>query len=573
MIFSLCGFYTVLLLLTFIYSIDRNRELIISKLNPIQTEIEKALFVEDVYKIKAISKTISNYTNDNSYELSVFNKDGDLIGGPLVRLQKINEGLTIDWFKLNVTYRANLMAAGVNLGTLIIIKKYGDNNLIILFLVSLITLFIIGTLLLFLARRLNSIIQSKIVNPILQIHSDVLGQTKIEDISGDDEIIEISEIRQSLIVFHKKLKTVLDQEIIIKISSQVAHDIRSPLSALNMMLGSIVDLPEEKRLIIRSATQRINDIANGLIKYGKELSNKNNNVKLKNNIIEPIMLVAIIDNIISEKRVQFRENINVDIQGNLNNGYGIFVKINPSDFTRVISNLINNSVEASENSVNILIEIIEEEGYGIVKIIDNGKGIPENIINKLGQKGYSFGKQNTDSGSGLGLYHAKETIENADGKIKISSKIGYGTTVEISLPVVNPPIWFLEKIIINKNDLILSLDDDQTIHQIWSEKIGTSHVFKDNLRHLKFTSISQFLIWYNSNNDEVKYYLVDYEFLGQSENGLNLIERLEINSNSILVTSRYDEVNVQKKAIALGVKILPKSLAAIVPIIYQKDIN
>jgi signal transduction histidine kinase len=55
-------------------------------------------------------------------------------------------------------------------------------------------------------------------------------------------------------------------------SKQVAHDIRSPLSALSMIVGTLKDLPEEKRILIRNATQRINDIANGLLQKSKSTS-------------------------------------------------------------------------------------------------------------------------------------------------------------------------------------------------------------------------------------------------------------------------------------------------------------
>lgn len=54
--------------------------------------------------------------------------------------------------------------------------------------------------------------------------------------------------------------------------TQVSHDIRSPLAALEMISGSINELPEEKRIIVRSAINRIRDIANSLLKENKKIS-------------------------------------------------------------------------------------------------------------------------------------------------------------------------------------------------------------------------------------------------------------------------------------------------------------
>ena len=130
---------------------------------------------------------------------------------------------------------------------------------------------------------------------------------------------------------------------ILELASQVAHDIRSPLSALNMMVSTMKDLPEDKRLILRGAVQRINDIANGLLKHGKDpMGSANTQI----NVAEPTMLVALLDNIVSEKRVQYRDKINVEIEGNLAKGYGLFSEVNPTELSRVISNLVNNLIEA-----------------------------------------------------------------------------------------------------------------------------------------------------------------------------------------------------------------------------------
>ena len=53
-------------------------------------------------------------------------------------------------------------------------------------------------------------------------------------------------------------------EHLVKIAQQVAHDIRSPLAALNAVTKNLSEVDEEKRLLIRRAVQRIDDIANDL---------------------------------------------------------------------------------------------------------------------------------------------------------------------------------------------------------------------------------------------------------------------------------------------------------------------
>ncbi len=67
-------------------------------------------------------------------------------------------------------------------------------------------------------------------------------------------------------------------------------------------------------------------------------------------------------------------------------------------------------------------------------VSDNGKGIPSHILARLGEHGISYGKKGTESGSGLGIYHAKKTVEEWGGKFEVRSREGIGTAIEIKLP-------------------------------------------------------------------------------------------------------------------------------------------
>ena len=62
-------------------------------------------------------------------------------------------------------------------------------------------------------------------------------------------------------------------------------------------------------------------------------------------------------------------------------------------------------------------------------------------------------------------------------------------------------------------------------------------------------------------------YLFDYEILGAAKTGLDVLEELHITQNAILVTSHFEEEPIRTRCAALGVKLLPKNLAAFVPLI------
>ena len=105
-----------------------------------------------------------------------------------------------------------------------------------------------------------------------------------------------------------------------------------------------------------------------------------------------------------------------------------------SDFMRIMSNVIDNAVEAVSNKKNPSIEIVfrSNSEVTVVYVIDNGIGIPAHIISKVGNKGFSYGKI---KGNGLGLSMAKEKISSWGGGLFVTSKEGEGTIVNIKLAV------------------------------------------------------------------------------------------------------------------------------------------
>ena len=276
--------------------------------------------------------------------------------------------------------------------------------------------------------------------------------------------------------------------------------------------------------------------------------------------------------LLSEKRIQFREKMGVSIEEDLTKAYGYFASVNATELKRVLSNLINNSIEAfPEGAGRVTVGI---RGYkDVVQIIvsDNGKGIPALVLAKLGERGVSHGKESSGtSGSGLGVYHAKSTVEAYGGKFEIQSREGHGTMIQIQLPRAVAPDWFVEELRLKPDMSVFSVDDDSSIHGIWSERLWAIGAEKQGVSLKSYTSAQAFVDICEGLVPEARanaLFLVDYEFLNQGVNGLQVIDKLGIAQQAILVTSRYDEVDIQKKCKGMGVKLIPKALAGYVPIV------
>ncbi len=355
-----------------------------------------------------------------------------------------------------------------------------------------------------------------------------------------------------------------------EMSSQVSHDIRSPLSALNMVVNTLDSLPEEKRKLIRQAIQRINDIANGLLAQSRKssLQEARETVNESNQKKEPTMLTSVLDSIVSEKRLQYRDRMDLEIQGDFTEGYGLFADLHGPLLARVLSNLINNSVEAIDGRGLVRISLKNDgDKTLLIQVMDTGRGIPPEVLERLGEKGISHGKsQSTESGNGLGVYYAKNVIESAGGSLTFDSKLGRGTKISIRLPKAIPPVWYFDRLVLTSSTKIVSVDDDQTIHQIWAGRLGSAMKSKNRVDHLTFSSLDAFESWFKTNDQCDSVFFIDYEFIGQRLNGLDAIAALGIQDRAILTTSRFEEPALKQKAKELSVKILPKIWASSLPI-------
>jgi hypothetical protein len=196
--------------------------------------------------------------------------------------------------------------------------------------------------------------------------------------------------------------------------------------------------------------------------------------------------------------------------------------------------------------------------------------MPAEILNNLGLRGKTFGKEH---GSGLGLYHAKTTIESWNGYLKIDSAPNIGSTVSVVLPLAKAAPWFVENLRVSAHSKIAVLDDDVSIHQIWEGRFEKENAKSAGMEILHFSTPEQLSRWAKDNENIISHtlFLVDYEFLGFKQVGLDIIEDLGIQSQSILITSHYEEVSIRTRCERLGVQLIPKDMAGFVPITIEAE--
>jgi signal transduction histidine kinase len=102
---------------------------------------------------------------------------------------------------------------------------------------------------------------------------------------------------------------------------------------------------------------------------------------------------------------------------------------------QVLDNVLSNAVKYSQGAGDILIKGAREGNNAILLVVDRGRGIPADEIDKLFTPYYRARNSRGVHGAGIGLYVAERFVASHGGSIGIASILNEGTTVTIRLPV------------------------------------------------------------------------------------------------------------------------------------------
>ncbi|WP_373477327.1 ATP-binding protein, partial [Candidatus Endomicrobiellum devescovinae] len=250
-----------------------------------------------------------------------------------------------------------------------------------------------------------------------------------------------------------------------KLAREVAHDICSPLSALEMVKYMSLDkLGEQERKMFELSIRRIKDITNKLIERYKGRNEKEKEKK------EEYIMPSSIKEVIESMRYRYQDR---EIKFKYNEEKRekfAFIKGEWSEFSRMMTNVIKNGVEAIEGKEGEIevSEIVREEEVEI-RVKDNGKGMKREMAEKI-KKGEGVGTTKK-GGHGIGTQQIIKTVKAMKGNIEIETKEGEGTEFIVTFPKAERPRWFEDKIEIKKGEEVVVLDDELLVHEVWKEKL------------------------------------------------------------------------------------------------------
>ncbi|MFB9761616.1 PAS domain S-box protein [Ectobacillus funiculus] len=245
----------------------------------------------------------------------------------------------------------------------------------------------------------------------------IIIENKVVGVTGYAK--DVTKIKET----EERLRRAEKLSIVGELAASVAHEIRNPLTSLKgfVQLLQKGDAGQTHYYnIMLNELDRINHIVGELLVLAKPQTLRFQ----KDNIIS---IVEDVKALLESQTNLYSAEIDIKAEQNLP-----LIECESNQLKQLFINLIKNSVEAGATKIQVALSRTKENMV-LVRVRDNGCGIPEQRIKHLGEPFFSY----KEKGTGLGLTVSYRIVESHKGRIVFKSEVNQGTEVEIMLPIYN----------------------------------------------------------------------------------------------------------------------------------------
>ena len=220
-----------------------------------------------------------------------------------------------------------------------------------------------------------------------------------------------------------------------KMYSVIAHDLRSPMASIRMVLNLVVNAvtpeavgPELWELLDKAnkESEEVHDLLDNLLKWTKSQTGRLSVVTQDldlNDIIPGV--VDIFEMIAMTKRIQLKYI-----------GMGSVVVRADNDMLKtVVRNFMSNAIKFSPEGSSVEIMVTTEGDFAKVSVHDHGVGIAPERVGSIFHKGETTYGTEGEEGSGLGLQLCADFARKNGGDVMVESELGKGSTFSLTLPL------------------------------------------------------------------------------------------------------------------------------------------
>ncbi|RAP75772.1 PAS domain S-box protein [Paenibacillus montanisoli] len=208
-----------------------------------------------------------------------------------------------------------------------------------------------------------------------------------------------------------------------QLAAGIAHEIRNPITSIKGFVQLMkAGFGEKQRYfdIMTSEIERIEMILSELLILAKPQT-----IKYERKDIRVLLsqVMTLLDSQANLNNVQFTTEFKPGVT---------HLYCDENQLKQVFINFIKNAIESMPKggTINIQVKCVNDHEMSI-RLVDEGCGIPKEVLSKLGQPFYTT----KDNGTGLGFMVSKKIIENHSGHIHVESEVNKGTMIDITLPI------------------------------------------------------------------------------------------------------------------------------------------
>lgn len=218
--------------------------------------------------------------------------------------------------------------------------------------------------------------------------------------------------------------------------SDVSHELKTPMAGIKLLCDSLIEAKDPKMETIReflgdmsSEIDRLTRLINRLLTLSR-LDAGAQNIK-----ITDIDIDSLCENVVRGLgTISVEKNIKLSFE----HGEGDVHRIE-ADYDKIyesVYNIVDNAIKYSPANGNVSVEVESEDGFCVIKVTDDGPGIPDDEKNRIFERFYRLddSRARDTGGTGLGLAISKEAIVLHGGTIEVVDVPGGGSRFIIRLP-------------------------------------------------------------------------------------------------------------------------------------------
>lgn len=218
--------------------------------------------------------------------------------------------------------------------------------------------------------------------------------------------------------------------------SSVSHDLRTPLTSISMFAEMMQNKQlasgrrEEYARIIHREADRLGRMVNNVLNFAR-IERGTREYSLRETDLRDVVRTS--SRIIEAHARSLKARIHVSLPRR-----PLHIRGDADALQDVVLNLLGNALKYSRPPRKILVDVSSRGEWAVVRVRDNGIGIPSSEIDKIMDPFYRVKdpRAGQTGGAGLGLTLVKHTVEAHGGTVIVESRPDKGTTVTVSLPTV-----------------------------------------------------------------------------------------------------------------------------------------